>query len=275
MLDYGIFVELKSGLSALCHQTELSHKKKNVNPKSFAKVNDKLKVRIVEIDKDKRRISVSHKLTTENPWETFKSKVPVGSIIDGVVTGKNDYALFVKLGDYDIEGFLHQGDLDFLKNPEEQLKLYKKGDKFEKLKVLECDIENHKLRISLREAISQDPYKFFDSYKVKETVLTTKVVSIDPKGITVKPEGSEIEIFIKKNQLASSPPDQRPGRWNVGDRVDTLLEKKEKRKISLSIKALEEKQNADALEKYGEVGSGKSLPFASLGDSLKKKKKSE
>lgn len=275
VLDYGIFVELKSGLSALCHQTELSHTKKNINPKSFAKVNDRLKVRIVEIDKDKRRISVSHKLTTENPWETFKSNVPVGTLINGVVTGKNDYALFVKLGDYDIEGFLHQGDLDFLKDPEEQLKLYKKGDKFEKLKVLECDIENHKLRISLREAISEDPYKFFDSYKVKESILTTKVVSIDPKGITVKPEGSEIEIFIKKNQLASSPPDQRPGRWTVGDRVDTLLEKKEKRKISLSIRALEEKQNADALEKYGEVGSGKSLPFASLGDSLKKKKKSE
>ena len=75
--------------------------------------------------------------------------------------------------------------------------------------------------------------------------------------------------------MASAPPDQRPGRWTVGDRVDTLLEKKEKRKISLSIRALEEKQNADALKKYGEVGSGKSLPFASLGDTLKKKKKSE
>ena len=104
-------------------------------------------------------------------------------------------------------------------------------------------------------------------------ILTSKVTNTDTKGIIVKPEGSEIEVFIKKNQLASSPSDQRPGRWVVGDRVDSLLEKKEKRRISLSIRMLEEKQNADALEKYGDSSSGKSLPFASLSEEIKKKKK--
>lgn len=272
VLDYGLFVELKSGLSALCHSSELSHTKKNINPKTFAKVKDKIKVKIVEIDKDKRRIAVSHKLTTENPWEKFKQEIPEGKIIGGVVSGKNEYALFVKIDNFNLEAFLHCNDLDYLKVPEEELKNYKVGDKLEKLKLIECDVDSQKIRVSLREAISEDPYKFFDKYSVGDT-LTSKVTRIDTKGINVKPEGSEIEIFIKKNQLASSPADQRPGRWIIGDRVDSLIEKKEKRRITLSIRLLEEKLNADALKKYGDSSSGKSLPFASLSEDIKKKNK--
>ncbi len=274
ILEYGFFIELKSGLSALCHQSEISYLKKNINPKTFAKVNDKIKVRITDIDLDKRRIAVSHKLTTENPWEKFKKEVSVGSIISGEIVGTNEYALFVKLDKYSIEAFLHSNDLHFLNNPEEEIKKYKKGEKFEKLKVLEVDPENQKIRVSLREAISEDPFKFYENYKEGD-VLTCKVVSIENKGLSVKPEGCEIETFIKKSQLAISPGDQRPGRWTQGDRVDCLLEKKNKKSISLSIRALDEKLNADALEKYGDSGSGKSLPFASLSDKIDKKKKSE
>ena len=230
--------------------------------------------RITDIDLDKRRIAVSHKLTTENPWEKFKKEVSVGSIISGEIIGTNEYALFVKLDKYSIEAFLHSNDLHFLNNPEEEIKKYKKGEKFEKLKVLEVDPENQKIRVSLREAISEDPFKFYENYKEGD-VLTCKVVSIENKGLSVKPEGCEIETFIKKSQLAISPGDQRPGRWTQGDRVDCLLEKKSKKSISLSIRALDEKLNADALEKYGDSGSGKSLPFASLSDKIDKKKKSE
>lgn len=274
ILDYGFFIELKSGLSALCHQSEISYLKKNINPKTFAKVNDKIKVRITDIDLDKRRIAVSHKLTTENPWEKFKKEVSAGSIISGEIIGTNEYALFVKLEKYLIEAFLHSNDLSYLSNPEEEIKKYKKGEKFEKLKVLEVDAENQKIRVSLREAISEDPFKFYENYKEGD-VLTCKVVSIENKGLYVKPEGCEIETFIKKSQLAISPGDQRPGRWTQGDRVDCLLEKMNKKSISLSIRALDEKLNADALEKYGDSGSGKSLPFASLSDKIDKKKKSE
>ena len=274
ILDYGIFVELKSGLSALCHQSEISYLKKNINPKTFAKVNDKIKIRITDIDLEKRRIAVSHKLTIENPWEKFKKEIEIGSLLSGEIVGTNDYALFVKLEKYLIEAFLHSNDLSYLSNPEEEIKKFKKGDKLEKLKILEIDPENQKIRVSLREAISKDPFKFYDNYKEGD-VLTCKVVSIENKGLSVKPEGCEIETFIKKSQLAISPSDQRPGRWTQGDRIDCLLEKKSKKLISLSIRALDEKLNADALEKYGDSGSGKSLPFASLSDKIDKKKNSE
>ena len=134
---------------------------------------------------------------------------------------------------------------------------------------------------TLLNKISNEEYealiaKTFEGTLVKEkTIVTGKVVSIENKGLSVKPEGSQIQIFIKKSNLAISPSDQRPGRWIQGDRVDCLLEKKNKKSISLSIRALDEKLNADALKKYGDSGSGKSLPFASLSDKIDKKKKSE
>ena len=275
VFEYGLFVELKSGLSALCHQTELGFSRKNINPKTFAKVNDTIKVRICEIDQTKRRISVSHRLTLENPWEKLKKEVKIGEIISNCeITGITDYAFFAKLGKYPVEAMVHAGDLTFLGNPDEELKKFKKNQKIEKLKVLEIDVENFKVRASLREAISEDPYKFYEKLSEGD-ILTCRVVATDSKGITVKPDGCLIQTFIKKSQLASSPSDQRSGRWTLNDKVDVLLEKKDKRKVSLSIRALEEKLNAEALKKYGNEHSGRSLPFAKLGELSKKKDETE
>tara|TARA_B100000959_G_C14955841_1_gene613677 strand:+ start:203 stop:1960 length:1758 start_codon:yes stop_codon:yes gene_type:complete len=275
-LEYGIFVELREGLSALLHNSELSWSKKNINVKNFAKVNERILVRITEIDKTKRRIAVSHKQTLPNPWEEFGKKIKVGSIISGVVVGKNEYALFVQPKNYSIEAFLHCNDLHFLNKGEDELAKFKKGDFLEKIKVLECDVENQKIRISLREAVGEDPFKFYDKHNTGD-ILTCVVTSIqNKKGITVIPEGSKIETLIKKSQLAQSVTDQRESRWIKGDRVDVLLvEKKEKNKVTLSIKALEEKLDKEAIKKYGEgaIGSGKSLPFASLSDKINNKKK--
>jgi len=277
VLEYGIFVEIKSGLSALCHQSELSWLRKNINPKTFAKVNDTIMVRICEIDQSKRRISVSHRLCLENPMEKFKKEVKIGSIIlNSEITGINDYAFFCRLGKYSIEAMCHMNDIAFLGNPEDELRKFKKNQIIEKLKVLEINLEESKVRVSLREAVSEDPMKFYDKLKEGD-VLTCRVVSTDNKGITVKPDGCQIKTFIKKSNLALSPSDQRQGRWIIGDKVDVLLEKKEKRKISLSIRALEEKLNAEALKNYGSSDSGKSLPFAKLFDKITKsnKKKNE
>ncbi len=132
----------------------------------------------------------------------------LGSIISGVVVGCNEYALFVRLGEYSVEGFLHRNHLSFLGKPEENLKSFKKGDKLEKLKLLECDVENQKIQVSLREAISTDPFKFYDKFTVGD-ILTCIVLSSDQKGITVRPEGSELEAFIKKSQLSTEKNSQR------------------------------------------------------------------
>ena len=272
VLEYGLFVQLKAGLSALCHQTELGFSRKSINPKTFAKVNDTIMVKIIDIDQVKRRISVSHRATLENPWEKLKKEVKIGEILSNCeITGVTDYAFFAKLGKYPIEAMVHAGDLTFVGNPDEEIKKFKKNQIIEKLKILEIDVENFKVRASLREAISEDPYKFYEKLSVGD-ILTCRVVATDNKGITVKPDGCEIQTFIKKSQLASSPTDQRSGRWTLNDKVDVLLEKKEKRKVTLSIRALEEKLNAEALKKYGAEHSGRSLPFAKLGELSKNQK---
>ncbi len=278
ILDYGIFVELRDSLSGLCHQSELSWSKKNINPKKLFSENDRILVRITEIDLEKRRIACSHRLTTENPYEKFKKEVKIGSVISGSfeITSTNDYALFVKLGDYSIESFLHSNNISFKGEPAENLKLYKKGDTLEKLQVLECDVENQRIQVSLKDAIETDPHKFYDQFSVGD-VLTCKIISSDKKGIVVRPEGSETDIFISKKNLSAEASSQRVERWIVGDRLDAMLVKKLKRSVSLSIKALEEKMNSEALKKYGSEGlySGKSLPFASLDKIVKKKKETE
>ena len=136
LMDFGAFAELEPGLITLLHSSECSWTKKNVSVKKMFKVGDEINVMIQEIDKEKRRIAVSHRLTKENPFETFEKKYPVDTIVEGEVVNKNEYSLFVKIEDLDIDAFLHCNDLTYLNNGEEELAKYKKGDKL-KVKVLE------------------------------------------------------------------------------------------------------------------------------------------
>ena len=134
--DYGCFCSLEPGLSTLLHNSEMSWTKRNVVPKRLFKEGDTIECIITEIDKDKRRIAISHKLTIENPYQTFTNKQPEGSEINGVVSSANEYALYIRLDGYEIDGFLHANDLSYTGKPEEELKKYKKGDNL-KVKVLE------------------------------------------------------------------------------------------------------------------------------------------
>ena len=270
LMDFGAFCELEPGLTTLLHSSELSWTKKNTSAKKLFKVGDEISCVITEIDKEKRRVSISHRLTQENPYLVFEKKHPVGSLVEGSVSSINDYAIYLKIDGFDIDGFLHANDLSYEKNAEEEIKKYKKGDKL-KVKVLEIKTDQQKLRIGLKQ-LSPDPFEWFSDKKINETI-TVKVVSSDNKGITVKPEGSSIEILIKKSQIAINAADARPSRFINGDRIDTAIMEidKEKRKVSLSIKLLEELQNKEAVSKFSSPLSGKNLPFSSLSDKLNKK----
>ena len=136
IMDFGAFCELEPGLTTLLHSSELSWTKKNISTKKILKLGDEIDCVITEIDKDKRRVAISHKLAKENPYEKIEKNFPVGSTVEGEVVNKNEYSLFVKINDLDIDAFLHCNDLTYLTNGEEELKNYKKGDKL-KVKVLE------------------------------------------------------------------------------------------------------------------------------------------
>ncbi len=275
--DYGCFCELEAGLSTLLHSSEMSWTKKNISPKKMFNVGDQIDCVITEIDKEKRRVAISHRLTQENPYSKLESDYPVGSEIDGIVNNLNEYAIYVKLGDFDIDGFLHSNDLSYKEKPEDELKKYKKGDKI-KVKILEIKKNDQKVRVGVKQ-LSKDPFDWFKDKKVKE-IVTVKVTSSDNKGLFVKPEGCDMELLIKKSQIAMSATDARPTRFVGGERIDAAIAELnfEKRKVSLSIKLLEEIMNAKAIKEHSSPLSGKNLPFSSLSEQLddkKNKKESE
>ena len=272
IMDFGAFCELEPGLTTLLHSSELSWTKKNTSVKKMFKVGDEIDCVITEIDKAKRRVAISHKLTKENPFEVFEKKYPVGTEVNGEVINKNEYSLFINLEKLDIDAFLHCNDLTYLDNGEEELKKYNKGDKI-RVKVLEIKVDDQKIRVGLKQTQS-DPFNWFKEKEVND-VITVKIVSTDNKGLIVRPEGCEMDFVIRKNQIAINPADARTSRFTGGERIDCAISEIDfnKRKVSLSIKLLEELQKKEALEKYGSEGSGKNLPFSNLSEDLNKKSK--
>ena len=269
--DYGCFCSLEPGLSTLLHSSEMSWTKRNLAPKKIFKIGDMIDCVITEIDKDKRRIAISHKLTLQNPYQSFMDKFPEGSEVNSVVSSLNEYALYVKLEDFDIDGFLHANDLSYTGKPDEELKKFKKNDKL-KVKVLEIKKDEQKIRVGLKQ-LSKDPFEWFNNKKVND-VITVQVISTDNKGLIVKPENCELEFLIKKSNIALNSSDARPSRFVGGERIDAAISELniEKRKVSLSIKLLEELQNKEAVTKFSSPLSGKNLPFSSLSEKLGDKK---
>jgi len=269
--DYGCFCELEPGLSTLLHSSEISWTKKNISAKKIFKVGDTVDCIITEIDKDKRRVAISHRLTIENPFETLENNNPVGSTVDGIVTNSNEYAIYVKLGDFDIDGFLHANDLSYTENPDEELKKYKKGNKI-KVKILEINKDELKVRVGVKQ-LEKDPFDWFKDKKTKD-IITVQVISTDNKGLMVKPEGTNLKFLIKKSQIAVSAADSRPSRFVGGERIDAAIAELnfDKRKVTLSIKLLEELHNKEAVSKFSSPLSGKNLPFSSLSEQLDDKK---
>ncbi len=272
IMDFGAFCELEPGLTTLLHSSELSWTKKNISAKKMFKIGEEIDCVITEIDKEKRRVAISHRLTKENPFELFEKKYPVGTIIEGQIVSKNEYSLFVKIQDLDVDAFLHCNDLTYLNNGEDELAKYKKGDKI-KVKVLEIKVSEQKVRVGYRQT-QKDPFDWFKDKKTGQTI-TVKIVYTDNKGLTVRPIGCEMDFVIKKSQIAINSADARPSRFTGGEKIDCAIADLnfESRKVSLSIKLLEENERKEALDKYGAEGSGKNLPFSSLSDDLKKKDK--
>tara|TARA_B100000963_G_scaffold226814_1_gene197863 strand:- start:827 stop:2554 length:1728 start_codon:yes stop_codon:yes gene_type:complete len=274
LMDFGAFCELKElpGLTTLLHSSELSWNKKSASAKKMFKVNDEIECVITEIDKEKRRVAISHRLTLDNPFEVFERKFPVGTIVEGEVVNKNEYSLFVKVENLEVDAFLHCNDLTYSNNGEQELNNYKKGDKI-KVKVLEIKVSEQKIRVGLRQT-QPDPFDWFKDKKIRQTI-TVKIISTDSKGLIVRPEGCNMDFLIKKSNIAINASDTRTSRFTGGERIDCAIGDLdiEKRKVTLSIKLLEEIEKKEALEKYGAEGSGKNLPFSSLSEDLKKKDK--
>jgi len=267
--DYGCFAKLEEGLEGLIHQSELSWTKKNIHPGKILSTSQKVDVILLEKDIEKRRLSLSYKNTLTNPWIKFTQDHKVGDILEGTIKNITDYGLFISIKDTELDGLIHYKDLDWSEK-ESELEKYKKNQMI-KFKILEINQENEKIRLGIKQ-IKEDPFEFFMNKKLSD-IITAVVHSSSQNGIYVHVGKKNLSILIKKNQLAKEPENQRPSRFVRGDKLDAIITEldKEKRKVSLSIKALEEKQTKEAVKKYGSKDSGGVLGEI-LGPLLNKKK---
>ena len=197
-MDYGLFLSLEDGLEGLCHQSELSHSKKNTSAKKMFVISQKVKVVVKEIDLEKRRISLSHKDTIENPWKEFEKKFPQGSKISGKVKNITDFGLFVSIKDCALDGLVHYKDLSYSET-DEDLKNFNKNQDLE-LKVLEINSQKEKIRLGLKQ-LMPDPLEYFKG-KNKKDIITVTVKEISDTGIKVSPDECNLKFLIKKNQIA-------------------------------------------------------------------------
>ena len=275
IVDYGAFVKLQEGLEGLVHQSSLSWTKKNIHPSKILSSSQKIKVKVIELDTEKRRISLSYKDTLENPWTAFTKKYEVGSIVNTKVKNIADFALFVSIENSEFDGMIHYKDISW-QETEESLKKYKKNDTI-KAKLLEIDLEKEKIRLGIKQ-LDKDPFDFFLK-KENNEIITATVMEVLKNGIKVSVGNDKnLLLTIKKNQLAKEIEDCRPEIFTKGNKVDCMIVDldKEKRKASLSIKELEKYNEKIAIEKYGKDGSSSGAVLGDiLGKVFKSKKKKE
>jgi small subunit ribosomal protein S1 len=228
-------------------------------------------VAVLEVDSNKRRISLGLKQTQENPWNAFTASHPSGTVIEGEIKSITEFGLFIGL-DSDIDGMVHLSDLSWSKPGEEAIKDYSKGQVV-KAKVLDIDVEKERVSLGIKQLDGDPIEKAGPSGSVlrKNQVVTGSVTEVNDGGIEVELDGG-IKAFIRRADLARDRADQRPERFGKGDKVDALVTSVDKhtRKVSLSIKAREISEEKEAVEQYGSSDSGASLGDI-LGAALKKK----
>lgn len=262
--DYGAFVELEPGIEGLIHVSEMSWTKKNVHPGKIVSTSQEVEVMVLEVDPDKRRISLGLKQTLQNPWESFAEKFPIGSTIEGEVKNKTEFGLFIGL-DGDVDGMVHLSDLDWQKPGEQALDEYNRGDVVQ-AKVLDVDVEKERISLGIKQlATGEVADTSGDTGIRKGSVVTGTVTEVNDGGIEVRIADSEMTAFIRRADLSRDRNDQRPERFSKGEKVDArvMTYDKKTQKISLSIKALEIAEEKEAVAAYGSSDSG-----ASLGDIL-------
>jgi small subunit ribosomal protein S1 len=259
--DYGAFVELDPGIEGLVHVSEMSWTKKNAPPGKIVSTSQEVEVMVLDVDMDKRRISLGIKQCQENPWEEYAKNHKVGEVIEGEVRNITEFGLFIALTE-EIDGMIHLSDISWEDQSEEALKAYNKGDVI-KAKILEMDPEKERIGLGVKQ-LTEDPFDGALKEISKGSVVTCTVTEVHDKGIEVS-IGEALTGTVKKTDLSRERSEQRPDRFAVGEKVDAkvLSIDKKTRKLTLSIKAREIEEDKAAMEAFGSTESG-----ASLGDIL-------
>ena len=276
LMDYGAFVRLEDGIEGLIHSSELSWTTKNIQPAKVLAASQEVKIKIVSVDSDAKRISLSLRETLPNPWKEVEDKV--GTVVETTINNITDKAIFADL-ENGLTGMLHYRELSY-NEQDQDLKKFKKGQKI-KVKIIE--LKDDKLRFSVR-AMNKDPFDWFKENKKKEgSIITTRVHEVLKTGVKVSIDPDKhIIAMIKKNQLAKEATDARPEIFVPGNALDAMITELDltKREVSLSVKAAQIYEEKSLVAKFGEGAAKSGATLAgifqkALGKKVAKKKKKE
>lgn len=269
--DYGAFIELEPGVEGLVHVSEMSWTKKNVHPGKIVSTSQEVEVVILDVDKDKRRISLGLKQCMANPWDAFVEAHPAGTTIEGEIKNITEFGLFIGLPG-DIDGMVHLSDLSWTQSGEEAIAGYKRGD-LVSAKVLDVDVEKERISLGIKQ-LESDPFEAGLSKLKKGQVVTCTVSAVFDGGIEVR-VGEGLPGVIRKSDLSRDRSEQRPDRFATGEKVDAKIIQIDNttRRVQLSIKARELDEEKQAVATYGSSDSGASLGDI-LGAAIKEKRES-
>jgi small subunit ribosomal protein S1 len=265
--EYGAFVELEPGIEGLVHVSEMSWTKKNVHPGKIVSTSQEVEVIILEVDSDKRRISLGLKQAQSNPWEAFAAAHPVGSTVQGEVKNATEFGLFIGL-DGDVDGMVHMSDIAWGTSGEEALALHHKGETVEAV-VLDIDPEKERISLGMKQLERGGVSTAQSSGLGKNAVVTVTVLSVGDAGLDVQVGDDGPTGFIRRGDLGRDRDEQRPERFQVGQKFDAMVTGFDRsKKPTFSVKAMQMAEEKQAVAQYGSSDSGASLGDI-LGEALK------
>jgi len=273
--EYGAFVELEAGIEGLVHVSEMSWTKKNVHPGKIVSTSQEVEVMVLEVDSDKRRISLGLKQAQRNPWEEFADKHPVGSTVEGEVKNATEFGLFIGLPG-DVDGMVHMSDIAWGISGEDALALHRKGEEV-KAVVLDVDVEKERISLGMKQLEKGAPAAGGAAAGgsagglKRNDVVTVTVLEVRDGGLEVQAGDDGATGFIKRSDLGRDRDEQRPDRFQAGQKVDAMVIGFDRsKKPNFSIKARQIAEEKQAVEQYGSSDSGASLGDI-LGEALKTK----
>ena len=268
LTDYGAFVEIEQGIEGLVHVSEMDWTNKNVHPSKVVQLGDEVEVMILEIDEDRRRISLGMKQCQPNPWEEFAASHSKGDKIKGAIKSITDFGIFIGL-DGGIDGLVHLSDLSWTENGEEAVRKYKKGDEVEAV-IIAIDIEKERISLGIKQ-LEGDPFGNFISTNDKGAIVKGTVKAVDAKGATIE-LAEDVEGYLRASEISRDRVEDVRNHLKEGDEVEAVIiaVDRKNRGISLSIKAKDAKEQSEALKAVS-ANSNVNAGTTSLGDLLKAK----
>jgi small subunit ribosomal protein S1 len=267
--DYGAFVEIEPGIEGLVHVSEMDWTNKNVAPSKVVSLGDEVEVMVLEIDEDKRRISLGMKQCKANPWEEFAGNVKRGDKVKGPIKSITDFGVFVGLAQ-GIDGLVHLSDLSWNEPGETAVRNYKKGQEVEAV-VLGIDIERERISLGIKQ-LDQDPFTSFVSLNDRGALVTGKVKTVDPRGAEIQ-LSDDVTGYLRASEISRDRVEDARNVLKEGDEVNAIIVNVDRkaRSIQLSIKAKDAVDQQEAMQRLAQSNERETAGTTSLGALLRAK----